>query len=262
MLQEIMRRLQAFVYPSRCLLCNGDQYLKAGMDICQGCLADLPRMRRACVRCATSLVSNPGAAEQCGRCLSDPPPFARTWCLGPYEGGLAALITGLKFNKRLENGRLLGQLLGHYLAAHPDCRRLSLLPVPLHPARLRRRGFNQAQEIAKWAGLTAGIKVIGDGARRQRNTRAQTGLGATMRRSNLAGAFVCRENLRGKRVALVDDVMTTGSTAASLAATLRRAGCNHIEVWCCARASLHGQHKKSRTTPSRPAFASNKKRFT
>ncbi len=246
MLYKAMLSLQALIYPRRCLLCRGDQALQADMDVCRGCLADLPRLQHACRCCAANLVSSAGAAQLCGHCLSQPPPFARSWCLGPYEGGLAALITGLKFSGRLENGRLLGQLLGRFMSAHANVRQLSLLPVPLHPARLRRRGFNQAHEIAKWAARTAGIEVITDAVRRQRNTPAQARLDARTRRSNLAGAFVCVKPLPGRHVALVDDVMTTGSTAASLATTVRKAGCEYVEVWCCARASLHGQTKTNR----------------
>lgn len=242
-LRQGAMRLQTLVYPPRCLLCSSNKNLRDGMDACTGCLAEMPRMHHPCVSCAASLVNNAGSADLCGRCLSHPPPFARTRCLGPYEGGIAALITGLKYSGRLENARLLGQLVGHYMRAHPDCRRLSLLPVPLHPARLRGRGFNQALEIGKWVARTAGIEIIKGLVRRQRNTPAQTGLSARGRRSNVANAFVCSRRPVATRIALLDDVMTTGSTVASLAATLRGAGCEHVEVWCCARASLHAQQR-------------------
>lgn len=240
-LRRGLLHLQALVYPSHCLICHGKESLRRKMDACNGCLADLPRLGRSCVRCAASLVIDPGAAEVCGRCLSRPPPYSRTWCLGPYEAGLARLITGLKFDRRLENARLLGQLLGQFISAHPHREDLTLIPVPLHPARLRQRGFNQALEIARWASRVSGTRLSRDAVRRRRNTRAQTGLGAAQRKSNLANAFVCRNMPDAERIALIDDVMTTGSTVSSLAMTLRRAGFKKLEVWCCARASLHGQ---------------------
>lgn len=230
--------IAACVFPHCCLLCGANKRLVANLDICSGCLADLPRMRDACTRCADSLISSPGAAGLCGRCLWQPPPFASTWCLGPYEDGLAALVTGLKFGRRLENGRLLGQLLGRHLAAHAHARNLSLMPVPLHASRLRKRGFNQALEIATWAAREARLAILKDSVRRQRKTAEQTGLGARARRANLAHAFSCSQSLHGQHIALVDDVMTTGSTVASLADAVGRAGAARVEVWVCARQSL------------------------
>lgn len=238
MLYRSLLHLQMYLYPHRCLLCAGSSNLKPGFDICRGCLADLPRLDACCVRCAAHLVGNPGAATLCGNCLRDPPPFIRSWCLGPYLGGYAQLITGLKFAGKLENSRLLGQLLGRLLRAHPDHSRLALVPVPLHPARMRQRGFNQAREIARWAARESGTKLLDGLVRRRRDTRPQTGLGASARRSNLRAAFACDERVDGRYLAIVDDVITTGSTARSLASALCSAGCVHVEAWCCARASM------------------------
>ncbi len=237
-MKRCLRHFLNIVYPRRCLLCWGETGLKAGLDACLGCLADLPRLEHACERCAESLVGSPGSAVLCGRCLGDPPPFTRTWCLGPYRDGLAGLITGLKFAGRLENGRLLGQLLGMYMAAHLASPDMRLVAVPLHRARLRARGFNQAAEIARWAAQQAGINLLKHAVTRRHDTTAQTGLGASARRANIRGAFACHLDLSGEHIGIVDDVMTTGSTAASLASTLRSAGCRRVDVWCCARASL------------------------
>lgn len=235
---RIFEKLQALLYPSACLLCGTRESLVDGLDLCTECRQEIPSQGAACQRCAAALTTAPGSAVCCGHCLADPPPFDRSWTLGPYREGLASLVNMLKFHGRLEAGRLLGLLLGRYLRAHPENRSFALLPVPLHPGRMRQRGFNQAAEIARWAGRQAGLVVLHDAASRQRKTVAQTGLGAAERRRNLRDAFVCHRDLRHQRVAIVDDVMTTGSTVTSLASALRKAGCQRIEIWCCARASL------------------------
>ncbi len=233
-----LRTLRDALLPPECLLCGGSERLRRGFDACHGCLADLPLLQNACERCADSLVTAAGTAVWCGACLVRPPPFYRTRCLGRFEGGLAALVRGLKYQRRLENARLLGQLMGRQLAAYATEKPMVLVPVPLHWARLRQRGFNQATEIARWAGRESGLTVDPYRVRRTRGTLSQTGLGARARRANLRDAFSCRRRIDNWHAAIVDDVMTTGSTAASLATTLLRAGCARVEVWCCARASL------------------------
>lgn len=234
----ILEKLQALLYPALCLLCGTREALADGLDLCRDCLRELPSRGIACERCAAQLKTCPGSAVWCGHCLANPPPFERSWTLGPYREGLAALVNMLKYQRRLEAGRLLGLLLGRFLAAHPECRSFVLVPVPLHPSRLRQRGFNQSAEIARWAARHAGLAVLHSAAVRLRKTAPQTGLGAAARGRNLRGAFVAQCDLSNRRIAIIDDVMTTGSTVASLAAALKKAGCPRIEIWCCARASL------------------------
>ncbi len=237
-MQDWLVSIRDGIFPPECLLCGGSDDLRPGFDACYGCLADLPRLQNACERCAESLVTRPGSAVLCGACLARPPAFTRTRCIGRYSGGLAALVRGLKYQRRLENGRLLGCLLGRQLAAFAGTKPLLLIPVPLHPARLRQRGFNQATEIARWAARVSGLAVHTHVVRRLRSTPPQTGLNARARQANLRRAFASTLRLDGQHIALIDDVMTTGSTAASLAQTLLDAGCERVEVWCCARASL------------------------
>ena len=114
----------------------------------------------------------------------------------------------------------------------PDC----LIPVPLHPTRLRQRGYNQALEIARPLSTRLQIPLEIDAVRRIRATPAQALLPLKERARNVRGAFVARRRFDGQRVAIVDDVMTSGHTANSLAQCLRRAGAENIEVWVVARA--------------------------
>jgi ComF family protein len=150
------------------------------------------------------------------------------------------LITGAKFRRRLQHARVLGELLAAAVAEalqrgavdRPEI----LVPVPLHPRRLGERGFNQALEITRPLAKRLRVPVCADLCARVRPTAEQTGLAAAERRRNVRRAFVASRAAAGARVAVVDDVITTGSTAAAVAQALREAGSAHIQVWTAARA--------------------------
>lgn len=145
------------------------------------------------------------------------------------------MITGLKFGSQFKNARLLGTLLAEYLqktAEKPDC----IVPVPLHTARYHERGFNQALEIARTVSKTLQIPLDFSNCVRHKDTPHQTGLSAKKRRQNLRRAFSFRKPIRAHHVAILDDVMTTGSTVNALAAELKKVGVNRVDVWVCARA--------------------------
>jgi ComF family protein len=147
------------------------------------------------------------------------------------------LVQAFKFNRQLAAGRVLAGLMCRHIANRdvpfPD----ALVPVPLHAWRQFRRGFNQSYELAACVGRTLGIPLQAAGLRRRRHTRAQSGLDRSQRRRNVRGAFqwVTRQPPR-PHVALVDDVMTTGTTAAECARVLRRAGAQRVDIWLAARA--------------------------
>ncbi len=170
----------------------------------------------------------------CGSCLKQPPPYER--CIAPlrYCHPVDHLLTRLKFHEKLAIARLLGELMAEWL--EPDEPPDLLIPVPLHPGRLRERGYNQALELARPIGKRLGIPVDLRHCRRTVPTAPQSGLDAKRRRANLRNAFSVANALKGKDVAIVDDVVTTGHTVAELARTLRKAGVGRIEVWACARA--------------------------
>lgn len=164
-------------------------------------------------------------------------PIAGTTAVFQYQGTVTGLILGLKYGARLQAARLLGELMAEIFMARNGAETPEvLMPVPLHRARLRERGFNQAVEIARPLAARVGTALDLDTCERVRNTAEQTRLDAAARSRNLKDAFRVVRPLTYRHVAIVDDVLTTGSTVASLAGVLRAAGVERIEVWSCARA--------------------------
>ena len=156
------------------------------------------------------------------------------------------MLQKLKFGHALPPGRVLGELLaGVVLHSQVDV----LVPVPLHPHRLRERGFNQALEIARPVGRALGVPVVPRACRRTRDTPPQSSLGARARRRNPLDAFAATDAISGARVALIDDVYTSGSTVAAVTHALLHAGAIRVEAWCVARAGT-GVRAKYRTRGS------------
>ncbi|QFY91146.1 ComF family protein [Magnetovirga frankeli] len=223
-----MHRQTGLLFPPCCSLCGA-----AGVgdwDICAECLADLPRLGACCQRCALPLAV-PGL---CGACMQRSPLFDRCICPLLYQGPVPGLITGLKFHNRLAHARLLAELMWQRLEQEVEWPEL-ILPVPLHPLRLRQRGYNQALEIARPLARRLGRPLSIRHCRRQRATSAQSELPKRQRQKNLRGAFVLDRPLGVGHLALLDDVVTTGSTVNELARLLKGAGVQRVDVWALAR---------------------------
>lgn len=158
--------------------------------------------------------------------------FDNAYCYGAYEGVLRELIHLYKYAGMRPLAAPLGELLG---AALPRDERFDVVvPVPLHWRRRWSRGFNQSELLARLTAKRCGVPMRA-ALRRMRATDAQAGLSNSRRRRNVAGAFRARESLAGKRVLLVDDVMTTGATASACAAALKRAGARSVALLALAR---------------------------
>lgn len=223
-------RLGRLLLPPRCLACGEPG--ADGLDLCAGCHADLPWARPACARCALPL---PAAAPRCGRCAGARLPWAAARALCWYAPPLDRWLPRLKFHGDLAVGRVLASLAVSAWAGGP--RPDALLALPLHRSRLRRRGFDQARELARPLAAGLGLPLLDGGLRRRRATAAQSTLDAAGRQANLRGAFAAEAGFDWPaHVALVDDVMTTGSTLAEAARALRRAGVARVEAWVFARA--------------------------
>ena len=222
---------------SYCLLCS----LKTrhrDPALCTGCLADLPWLHTACRQCALPI---PQADSLCGQCLNRPPPFIHATAPLLYRFPVDALIPAFKYHRQAAYGRLLSQLmlmrLTDYLEQHPERRPDLLVAMPMHPRRQAQRGYNQAFELARPLARGLSISLHLQVLERVRDTQPQQGLNARQRHSNLQGAFHCANTaaIKDRDIALIDDVMTTGDTAAEASRTLLRSGARSVQVWCAAR---------------------------
>lgn len=225
-------RLLQLALPPRCLLC-GDAGAD-GRDLCTGCRDDMPANTACCARCALPL---PAAATHCGGCVRRPPPFDAAWAAFRYAHPLDLLETRFKFGGDLAAGRVLAELMIARIGQDCPARPQALLCVPLHAGRLRRRGYNQALELARPLARALGLPLAPDLLVRRRATTAQTGLDGTARRRNLRGALALRPgHTLPPHVAVLDDVMTTGATLGECARVLRAAGVERVDIWALARA--------------------------
>lgn len=219
--------------PHSCLLCGADA---ATHPLCRGCAAELPWHRQPqCPQCATPSPDG----QLCGNCLKRPPAFDRTRAALAYAFPLDRLIPRLKYQGRLAIAPALGECLAEAVgqAPRPDC----LIAMPLHPRRIRERGFNHASEIARDVARRLGLPLDADRCQRVRDTPPQMGLKYDARQRNVRGAFRCSGNVQGLRIAIVDDVMTTGTSLDELAKTLKLAGAAEVETWVVARTLPPGE---------------------
>jgi ComF family protein len=220
------------LFPTTCLLCL-DPGQPPDLDLCLDCEADLSRNDPACPRCAMPLTR---AQMGCGHCGARPAGFDAAFAPLRYEFPLVELIHRLKYGGQIAIARILGIVLAHRLLERGPPQVDALVPVPLHAAREARRGYNQALEIARFAGGILNLPVLDRLALRLRATEEQAALPASVRRANVSGAFEALAGCAPASVAIVDDVLTTGATADALAQALKRAGSRHVAIWAVARA--------------------------
>lgn len=219
--------------PCCCALCG-----RVGPTVlCEGCRARyLADSSARCAQCAIDLPASAGVAR-CGGCLRRPPSFDATVVVGDYAAPVDQLVLALKFGGQLPVAPLFGQLLADALRQLPRQAWPELLtPVPLGRRRLAERGFNQALEIARPLSRRLGLPLAPRLLARARETAPQSLLTPGERRANLRHAFSLPqaglEQVRGRHVGVVDDVLTTGATLEEIAATLKR--CGAVRVTCLA----------------------------
>jgi ComF family protein len=230
------------LFPGRCILCRA--LSRRPLDLCYACESDLPSVHSPCQQCGLDVRGQaPGDEHYCATCLVDPPPFERSFSAFKYAPPVRQLIAEFKQNRQLVVGEVLSRVLAEryqqQLAAlackqhqaKPDM----LVPMPLHPSRLRSRGFNQAELIAQAVSRQTGIICDTRCCRRIKQTNDQKELTAADRRTNIRGAFATNQPLHGEHIVIVDDVMTTAATVSELARCLLRTGAGRIEVLTLAR---------------------------
>ncbi len=220
------QQVLAILLPQECLLCGA---ASAATLLCDDCANALPAL--SAPRCPVCALPVPGG-EICGTCLKTSPAYDATLAAWRYAFPLDKLIQALKYQHRLA----LGRLFAAQTLAGPRPAGDLLIPLPLSPARLRSRGFNQAVEIARPLARALKLPLSLDDCLRVRDTVTQTSLPWKERRRNVKDAFECRIDLSGKSVIVIDDVMTTGATLDEFARTLKRHGAVKVTNWVVARA--------------------------
>lgn len=217
--------LLAALLPQQCFACGADS---GSAVLCPACFAALPgRQVARCPVCAIQQIE----AAVCGACLSHPPAFERSRAALDYAFPADRLVQALKYAHRLAVTRLFVDL----MAALPMPETDLVIPMPLHPVRLKTRGFNQAAELARPLARHWGVPMVADGVVRDVDTRPQVELPWKARAANIRGAFRVVAPVAGRRIVVVDDVMTTGATLGELAKALKGAGALSVENRVVAR---------------------------
>ncbi len=237
------RVLLDLVLPPHCPTC--DAIVDDAGRFCPGCFKRASFIvDPCCVRCGVGFASagEAGLARVCQNCLTSPPAWRQARAALRYDDFSKGLILPLKYADRTENARFLAPHMaraGGVLLRDADL----LLPVPLHKKRLFSRRYNQAALLALHVGRHARRAVLVDGLMRTRETRSLASSPTLERADIVAGAIACRPSrlamLRGRRIILIDDVLTTGSTAAECTRALLEAGAASVDLLVAARAARH-----------------------
>jgi ComF family protein len=209
------------VLPPTCCLCGAQSESRA-RDLCGECVNCLP------------LIEAPGS----GASPLFVPTLVRVVVPFHYAYPVDHWIRALKFSGERVYARVLAALLADAFRALRQEPPELLVPIPLHVSRYRQRGFNQAAEIARFAAAELGLAVDSRCLARKKSTLEQSSLSVARRRTNVRGAFAAVRSIGAKRVALVDDVLTTGSTALAAAQALLESGVREVELWAAARVLL------------------------
>ncbi len=234
----LIKKLLSLLLPYTCILCGN--LSQREQDLCASCYQDLPTPQVSCKICANALPTEHHGLS-CGQCLQQTRPFDCTFALFDYKAPIDNLLLELKFNQKLVNARILGELMTEKIQTNwyktrplPDI----IIPVPLHLKRLRERGYNQALEIARPIAKLCKLPINIKACQRIKPTAPQAMLYAKERITNVKQAFTSQIRWDHCTIAVIDDVITTGNTMSEFCQLLKVNGAKRIDVWCVARPSL------------------------
>lgn len=218
--------LRTYLFKQNCTLC--DAPTNSEFSLCAACIQDCPLAPRpSCPQCGLST-----QGDVCGKCLKQQPYFDATHALFTYNYPVDALLQHYKYNNALYLSQTFAQLLS---AKMQDTEIDIIIAMPLHPNRIKERGFNQSLELAKIIAKQHDIALDSISCNRIKNTPPQASLPLKNRLKNMQGAFACNSTFSGKHIALIDDVMTTGSSLNELAKTIKKAGARKVSCYVLAR---------------------------
>lgn len=227
--EYILNSIMGFVYPPQCVVCDklheGNKFF-----LCDKCERAVDFYNDPyCFKCKNVIVSGDGKCSRCrgGGCIS------KIWACSAYDDFIRPLIHSFKYAGVLPAGKYLSEKLADLMADRLLERDFDMIvPIPLHPLRERRRGFNQSIFISEWLSEKLEMPVDADALIRIRRTKDQTGLNRQKRKENMRGAFRANREMifRDKRVILVDDVTTSGATASEAAEVLKNAGVSEVQL--------------------------------
>lgn len=233
MRQKLSSIAQSLRMPSVCILCK--QFHKNSMAVCTDCMTFVKPLGSACQQCAYPLPDD--GYLICGYCIKKPPHFDRAIIAYRFEEPLRGILHQFKYHNGLYLNSFLSQLIlnaaQQLKTSIPQC----LIPVPMHPQRLKIRGFNQAALLAKTLARKLNRPCNLTACEKRINTAPQASLDGEHRQKNLQNAFHVTA-IPYEHIALIDDLLTTGSTANELALNLKKMGVKQVDIWCCARAVI------------------------
>ena len=238
-----LTHLTKLIFKQNCITCA--QHIENTSPnihtVCRECLNDLPwQPDSSCPQCGLASSGTALNTIVCGSCLNSPPDFDTTRAVFLYAYPIDAMMLRYKYGSMLNLGNTFGEFLTEKVNVEDCLKNIDLIiPMPMHPQRLKERGFNQALEIAKVLTKNCVEKLDYKSVVRQTLTPPQASLPLKERVKNIKGAFKVNIDLTDKRIAIVDDVMTTGASLNELAKTLKKVGASHVECWVIARTLPH-----------------------
>nr|WP_028056022.1 ComF family protein [Sphingobium bisphenolivorans] len=234
LLKAALRPAVDYALPPRCPGCG--VIVEADHSFCLSCWSGMRFLSEpSCARCGVPFDYDRGEGAECGACIAEPPPFDSARAVLAYGDVARAVALRLKYGRRIGLARLIAGQMARRVP--PTAELPVIIPVPLHRWRLWWRGFNQSALIAKHLGRLTGLAVDNHALRRTRRTQPLRGMNPRVRAKAVRGAFAVEpdHNLAGRAVLLIDDVHTSGATAAACARALKRSGATSVHLLCWAR---------------------------